>query len=1175
MRVSSARRLASFVAALALSAAIVPAAALGVGDITQPDEPEAFDVRSAETPGAAVRNAASALAGAGVTYDRFGSPRMLIDHRGWLASGLSGDAVTVAREFLRQNAAAFGVSSSDVAELELVNDSRLAGSDAHAVLLRQQFGDLPVVGGGMIVVGVSGSNVASAASTLTQSPGLAGEPSLAAAEAWQIAARGAGVEVPEAKLDGIGSSGGFKRFDAASLEAEQQVRLAALPMPGAAARRVWEVNVVDNGPVPVAFTAYVDSHTGEVIRRVNRLDEAADQPNWKYFQNIPPLDGSGADRRVVGCFPDTAPVAPCTVDERTTEAAAPAPWDILGGSGPPSFTTNGNNADTALSQASPFTPSGLIVRPTSPTRDYIAPFTNQWQATKCSPSVFLGPPVATGGTDRNDVNAAIISLFSNHNHMHDWSYNLGFTEQNFNMQVNNFGKGGRQGDPEIGDAQAGSTTGGAPTYTGRDNANQITLQDGVAPITNMYLWQPIASAFYPPCVDGDFDMTVIGHEYTHAISNRMVGGPDNGLTSTGDGQARAMGESFSDLTAVEFLQEYNLSPADDENPFAVGPYVTGSEQKGIRNYGMNQSPLNFSNVQGYDGSGVASPHDDGEIWSAVNFDIRQALIAKYGAGTAAEQIACADGQTPVEQCPGNRRWMQLVFDSYLLMPPDGEVSMLEARDALLAADMMRFGGANQSELWTAFATRGFGEGASSENPGDAGFAGDTDDPNPVPSFTSPLRSDEATLTFKPISGDAAGDPASEGAELFVGDYEGNVTPVADTDPATDLGATVQLLPGTYSFVARADGFGAQKFSRQIDAGQALDLNVIMPTNQASIASGASTSGDGVNRGLLIDDTEETDWAAINRMPNASGAQVTVDLAGGEQLVDRVNVSALLRGRPDDGDDQDDPGNQNRFTALRQFEIQTCIAGDANAQCGDASGFQRIYTSPADAFPGDVPRPLAPDMNLRSFNVPDTTATHVRMVVVTNQCLGNPVFMDNTLENDPSSNSDCRLGNPLVARSDRTVRAAELQVFSSSPSTSITPTSAPPPSTPPSGGGDVGNPAPSGPCEAVLEGSKRSDKLVGTSASDRLLGRGGDDRLEGLSGDDCVRGGAGRDRLRGGSGADRIKAGRGQDKVLAGRGSDTVRASRGRADTINCGPGRDLALIGRGDETTRCERVRRR
>ena len=46
----------------------------------------------------------------------------------------------------------------------------------------------------------------------------------------------------------------------------------------------------------------------------------------------------------------------------------------------------------------------------------------------------------------------------------------------------------------------------------------------------MYLWQPIAGSFYAPCVDGDYDMTVIGHEYAHAISRRMVAGPNMGLS---------------------------------------------------------------------------------------------------------------------------------------------------------------------------------------------------------------------------------------------------------------------------------------------------------------------------------------------------------------------------------------------------------------------------------------------------------------------------------------------------------------------------------------------------------------------------------------------------------------------------------------------------------------------
>jgi Zn-dependent metalloprotease len=73
----------------------------------------------------------------------------------------------------------------------------------------------------------------------------------------------------------------------------------------------------------------------------------------------------------------------------------------------------------------------------------------------------------------------------------------------------------------------------------------------------MYMWQPVAGGAYPPCVGGDYDMTVIGHEYTHAISNRMVAGPDSGLTSS---QGGAMGESWSDLMAMEYLFESGYTP---------------------------------------------------------------------------------------------------------------------------------------------------------------------------------------------------------------------------------------------------------------------------------------------------------------------------------------------------------------------------------------------------------------------------------------------------------------------------------------------------------------------------------------------------------------------------------------------------------------------------------------
>ena len=44
------------------------------------------------------------------------------------------------------------------------------------------------------------------------------------------------------------------------------------------------------------------------------------------------------------------------------------------------------------------------------------------------------------------------------------------------------------------------------------------------------------------------------------------------------------------------------------------------------------------------------------------------MIARYGAGNAgAAEVVRQRAQTPVTACPGNRRWVQLVFDSFLLM----------------------------------------------------------------------------------------------------------------------------------------------------------------------------------------------------------------------------------------------------------------------------------------------------------------------------------------------------------------------------------------------------------------------------------------------------------------------------------------------------------------------------
>ena len=294
-----------------------------------------------------------------------------------------------------------------------------------------------------------------------------------------------------------------------------------------------------------------------------------------------------------------------------------------------------------------------------------------------------------------------------------------------------------------------------------------------------------------------------------------------------------------------------------------------------------------------------------------------------------------------------------MFDALLLMPA-GAVSMVDARDAMLAADQIRFDGLNQDIMWNAFAKRGLGQGASTTG---------TNDFDPVPSFDSPFA-DEATVRFRP-TGDAAG----RSAQLFVGQYEARVTPIADTDPSTPLTDTFKLAPGTYELLARGNGFGAVRTTLTVRAGQLRDLTINMRENLASTTNGATASGDGSDLGALIDDTESTNWASLGSP--VAGKQVTVRLDPSSRAVTfrRIQVSAQLRTRrPGDANDP----SQNRFTALRQFELLACEVRGA-VDCSQDSQFTSVFTSPPDAFPSGIPRPRAPELTLRSFDVPQTRA----------------------------------------------------------------------------------------------------------------------------------------------------------------------------------------------------------
>jgi extracellular elastinolytic metalloproteinase len=890
-----------------------------------------------------------------VTWNRFGSAASIRAVGGApLATGLGRNPVSAARAYLVRQAEILGVSASDVARMEHLTTNQIGTTDV--VMLRQVVDGVPAGMDGLVVVAVEDGAVRYLTSTLAPTRGSArvAAPRLSAEQALGRAAGNIGRKIAEIRRaegsTGPSADAGWTALTAEGLLGTQHVKQVAVPVPGDGTRLAY--HVVTRAAQDSGYSVYVDAVTGEVIARDGLVDHDSDNPRWSVFTSVPEVSPAPADTRVQWCWTSATGCS-----EPVDNPASPLAWDVDPLTKLSTTTTSGNNATSGERWV-----AGSTVTPATPSseRSYTYPFTGQWTKERCNPSTYAS-------AQRNDIDAATANLFASHNRMHDWSYQLGFTETAWNMQRDNFGKGGLGGDPELGYSQSGAKTGS------RNNANQGTPPDGISGYSNMYLWQPLAGSFYAPCVDGDYDMSVIGHEYGHAISNRMAGGPDRGLSGL---QAGAMGESWSDLMATEYLQEQGYVPFS-ETATPMGAYVTGNAEHGIRNFNFSKSPLNYSNV-GYDLTGP-QVHADGEIWSATNSDIRKAFIARHGAGDAAMQKSCAAGATPVAKCPGNRRWMQLVFDAWLLMP-SGAVSMLDARDAMLAADQIRFAGGNQDLLWDAFASRGMGRTAASN--------GSTDH-DPVPSFESP-HSRNATLRFVPTDEDGV---ALVGAKLYVGEFTGRSRPVADTDPATELGNSFTTVPGIRTYTVTAPGYGQTTFTFAADPGQNRAMPVPLATNLASSAAGATLVGEGTKVTAANDGDEATTATTVDQ-PSAAQKVFTVDLAGGRHVVRRVQVSALP-----------EPGSAGRFQALRQFRVWACDAKDS-VLCDRDGDYRLVYTSPTDAFPGTAPRPVAPELRMRSFEIPQTAATHLRFELAANQCQAGPAFQGEQDE-DPQNATDCR------------------------------------------------------------------------------------------------------------------------------------------------------------------------
>lgn len=838
------------------------------------------------------------VSGARAWWDpRFGTPRSINKSGGYLTAPRTGAARDIARDFINTHRDAFGLTAADVAALAVKRDHVLPGTGTHVVTFQQVIGGVETAQGGRLIVAVrnDGRVLTYAGDPIRSSP-LAGSFSLTSAQALL---RVAGTLAPAVDFapEAVRTQAGYEVFAAGPFAASSYVRPVAFPTSSGprAAYNVLFVKGLDAG-----WNTVVDATSGEILFRASMVRFASE---GTIYENYPGAARGGTP--VVKSFGPTP--------------QSPSGWvDPTGIAGLEGATTIGNNANTYANYSNFIGPADQAPRPVSPTSQFHYVYNMNWQSTNGG----LVPPSYV-----LDLNPAATNLFYHHNRIHDEYYALGFTETAGNFQNDG-------GDPVLGLVHAGAASGGAPTYTGRDNAYFFPFPDGIPSWSGMFLWEPINDAFETPYTDGNFDAGVIEHEYAHGLSSRYVGG---GMVLN-DHQAGSMGEGWSDWYALDYLYRNNL-----QSTSVVGIYVTGNTARGIRNWPYDENPLTFGDI-GYDLPGP-EVHSDGEIWTAMLWDLRKRLVAAHG------------------ELQGREIAARLITDAMPLTAP--EPSFLEARNGILAADLDRYNGAFTDLIWEIFAKRGAGFSAANrlhakeaETDPDKDDANDTD---PRPAFDHPTASRNGTLVGTIVN--ASNDAPVANARVIIGEFEARVSPLVRS--SSTGGFAMRAVDGTYTVTIQAHGFGAQTFrGLRVRAGKSNTVRFKLAPNLASRSTGAtivsaSSADPGLPAEFLIDDTEASVWGTMDRASayNSGPKDAVVVKLAKPAAIKALQISAMKNTA------------HARFSAMKDFTV---------AASDDGVNWQTIQTG---TFTHQAPRPVAPDLHYKWFELAKpVTAQYLRLTI---------------------------------------------------------------------------------------------------------------------------------------------------------------------------------------------------
>ncbi len=381
----------------------------------------------------------------------------------------------------------------------------------------------------------------------------------------------------------------------------------------------------------------------------------------------------------------------------------------------------------------------------------------------------------------------------------------------------------------------GVTTG--PNSRHLNNANMMTPPDGGSPVMQMYLFRP--STFR--AVNGGDDASIVYHEYTHGLSNRLITDA-SGMGAVNSAQAGAMGEGWGDWYAKDFIVgQFPSLDSAAAGEIDMGDYVDLVPHS-IRRQALDcpvgtSTVAGCANVVGTGGFtygdfgkvyGEPEVHGDGEIWAQTLWDLRSAIG------------------------PTNAR--RLITQAMRLSPP--EPSFLDMRNAILLADAAA-GGALRTQIWTAFARRGMGFFATTD---------DSDDVSPIEDMSMPPAGGPRGRIAGRVTDAHTGEPVA-GARAAVGGLDVGPDALVGTAGVDGAYEIANVPARSYpSVLFRAPGYDRQIAPVTVAANTAAARDVSLWRDWASLAGGSSVLGDspfgalGCGPEAAVDQRAATGWS---------------------------------------------------------------------------------------------------------------------------------------------------------------------------------------------------------------------------------------------------------------------------------------------------------------------------